>query len=96
MSSPEPELIASLPQGPLTMSQLVGLSSSGLRRLLKAGLKRGMSDADLAAVLEAEWGYAFGSPDAQALLAALQERGWFSQHAPDQIWKTRLGNPVAS
>jgi hypothetical protein len=88
--------VASLPQGPLTMSMLLGLSSSSLRRLLKAGLKRGLNEADLAALVQAEWGSSLEAQDVQGLLAALQERGWLVHHAPEQIWKTRLGNPVAS
>ena len=78
------------------MSMLVGLSSSSLRRLLKAGLKRGLTDADLSALVQAEWGLPLETAEVQTLLAALQERGWFVHHAPEKIWKTRLGNPVAS
>ncbi len=35
---------ATLPSSPLTMSLLVGLESSALRKLLKNGLRRGMTE----------------------------------------------------
>ena len=75
------------------MSLLVGLSSAPLRRLLKAGLKRGLSEADLAELLQADWGWSADSAEAGSLLAALAERGWLIHHAPLQLWKTHLGNP---
>ena len=93
MSSLSAEL-ESLPRAPLTMSMLVALPSARLRRLLKAGLRRGLSEAELAALLHQDWSCDPGSPAAVALLAALVERGWLSQQLPEQIWKTHLGNPL--
>jgi len=76
------------------MSMLVALPSARLRRLLKAGLRRGLSEVELAALLRDDWSCDPGSPEAVVLLTALRERGWLSQQFPEQIWKTHLGNPV--
>ena len=78
-----------LPEGPLSMAGLVALESAPLRRLLKGGLRRGLSTADLAAQLEADWQWNLDSPEAQSLLAALAERGWFA--CEGEVWKTHLG-----
>jgi hypothetical protein len=78
-----------LPVGPLSMSALVALEPPALRRLLKSGLRRGVSTVDLAALLEQEWQWRLDSPPAQALLAALAQRGWFESNG--EIWKTRVG-----
>lgn len=81
--------LETLPQGPLTMSALVALESAPLRRLLKGGLRRGMPHADLAVLLEQEWGLSLDSNEAQSLLQALAKRGWFD--CDRDVWKTHLG-----
>lgn len=86
--------LESLPRGALTMSLLIRLPSPRLRRLLKAGLRRGLSHAELAEVLKRDWGLELDSPDANGLLAALSDRGWLTEQLPQQIWKTHLGNAM--
>ena len=81
--------LENLPQGPLSMAALVGLDSAPLRRLLKGGLRRGLPGADLAVLLEQDWGLTLESAEAQTLLQALGQRGWFD--CDGDIWKTHLG-----
>ena len=81
-----------LPDSPLTMSAMVGLSSSRLRRLLKAGLKRGLRREDLSLILEEDWGLAWEGGAAVSLLAQLADKGWMTYQPEQQVWKTRLGN----
>ncbi len=79
----------SLPTGPLSMASLVAIEPSPLRRLLKSGLRKGISSADLASLFEQDWQCSLDSQVAQDLLAALRQRGWFT---PDgDLWKTHLG-----
>ena len=95
MSSQIPDLDG-LQDGPLTMTLLIGLSSIRLRRLLKAGLKRGVRTDDLRIMLEQDWGMKWDSADASALLDQLASKGWFIQQKEHQIWKTRLGQRTIS
>ena len=81
--------LESLPSGPLTMAVLVALEPAPLRRLLKNGLRCGMVSSDLASLLKEDWQCSFESPEAQALLAALRERGWLGRDG--DLWKTKLG-----
>jgi hypothetical protein len=81
--------LQSLPRGPLSMAGLVAIEPAPLRRLLKSGLRRGISSADLSDLLEQDWQWSWDSPQAQGLLTALQERGWFC--CEGDLWKTRLG-----
>lgn len=81
--------LQTLPDGPLSMTALVAIEPAPLRRLLKSGLRRGISSADLSALLEQDWQWSFQSPEAQGLLAALEHRGWFERDG--DIWKTHLG-----
>ena len=91
MSSLIPDLDG-VPEGPLTMSVLIGLSSVRLRRLLKAGLKRGVGADELRTMLELDWGVAWESVDAVGLLDQLARKGWFTHQQEQQVWKTRLGH----
>jgi len=79
----------SLPSGPLSMAGLLAIEPAELRRLLKGGLRRGLSTDDLQVLLEQEWQSGMDAPPVQALLAALQQRGWFSWDG--DRWKTHLG-----
>lgn len=79
----------SLPTGPLSMAGLLALEPAELRRLLKSGLRRGLSSGDLQALLEQDWQGGLETPPVQALLAALQQRGWFC--CEGDHWKTHLG-----
>ena len=81
---------AALPEGPLTMSALVAVEPAGLRRLLKGGLRRGLSRDDLAALLKNEWQLDWDSQDARALLQALCDRSLFQVSPDGMVWKTRL------
>lgn len=83
-----------LPTGSLSMSTLVALEPASLRRLLKSGLRRGVSSADLAALLAQDWQWSLESPEAQGLLAALAQRGWFA--CEGDLWKTHLGGSSAT
>jgi len=73
------------------MTTLVALEPAGLRRLLKSGLRRGISQEDLAALLKAEWQLEWGSPEARAFLEVLRDRSWFQCSPDGMFWKTRLG-----
>jgi uncharacterized protein YgfB (UPF0149 family) len=81
--------LESLPSGPLSMAGLLALEPAELRRLLKGGLRRGLSTDDLQALLEQDWQAGLEAPPVQALLAALQQRGWF--RCDGDRWKTHLG-----
>jgi hypothetical protein len=73
------------------MSLLVALPSARLRRLLKAGLKRGVGLDELRMILQQDWGLTWESAGAVSLLEQLDLKGWFIYHPELQIWKTRLG-----
>lgn len=79
----------SLPSGPLSMAGLLALEPAELRRLLKGGLRRGLSTDDLQSLLEQDWQGGLEAPPVQALLEALQRRGWFC--CDGDRWKTHLG-----
>ena len=83
--------VASLPTGPLSMAVLLHLEPHPLRRLLKQGLRRGLLQVELDQLLAADWCLAPDSLDAQVLLAALADRGWFLWHPETERWKTHLG-----
>lgn len=72
------------------MGLLVSLEPPALRRLLRSGLRLGLSQDDLDRLLEDDLGLAPQSEAAQLLLAALTERGWFSWNSTTARWKTRL------
>lgn len=71
------------------MATLVSLEPQALRRLLKGGLRRGLSSSDLDLLLQAEWSFSIHSEQASKLLSALEERGWF--RCDGDCWKTHLG-----
>lgn len=79
------------PRTVLSMGLLVSLDPPPLRRLLKAGLRRGLPPEDLDDLLRSDWQIEPGSPDATALIHALQERGWLLWHHETQRWKTHFG-----
>lgn len=81
--------LETLPRGPLSMATLVAMEPAPLRRLLKSGLRRGIASADLAVLLEQDWQWTLESAEAQGLLAALEQRGWFG--CEGDLWKTHLG-----
>ena len=80
-----------LPRIPLTMALMVELEPAQLRRLLKKGLRRGLSTDALRLCLDSDWGLALESESASELLSALRERGWFMQSPDADLWKTHLG-----
>jgi hypothetical protein len=81
-----------LPNSPLTMSLLVGLESSALRKLLKNGLRRGMSEDQIRAFFLDTWHLELESSVAVHLLELLETRGWLTQSAETGLWKTHLGS----
>lgn len=81
-----------LPRGPLTMALMVQLDHAPLRRLLKSGLRRGLSTAELRQCLDSDWGLALESDSARSLLKALQDRRWFISYPDSDVWKTHLGS----
>jgi len=83
---------ATLPSSPLTMSLLVGLESSALRKLLKNGLRRGMTEDQIRAFFLDTWTLELESIEAVQLLGVLETRGWLSQSAETCLWKTHLGS----
>ena len=80
---------AALPAGPLSMASLLALEPAALRRLLKGGLRRGLSGEQLAELLEHDWQCQLDSAEARDLLAELEQRGWLQRDGDH--WKTRLG-----
>jgi hypothetical protein len=81
-----------LPNSPLTMSLLVGLESSALRKLLKNGLRRGMTEDQIRAFFLDTWHLELESSVAVHILALLETRGWLTQSAETGLWKTHLGS----
>ena len=74
------------------MSLLVGLESSALRKLLKNGLRRGMTEDQIRAFFLDTWHLELESSVAVHLLALLETRGWLTQSAATGLWKTHLGS----
>lgn len=74
------------------MSLLVRLEPLGLRKLLKSGLRRGMTDEQLQVHLMDFWQLLPDASDAVCLLHALEERGWLTRLSDSGLWKTRLGS----
>ena len=83
---------STLPSSPLTMSLLVGLESLALRKLLKNGLRRGMTDDQIRAFFLDTWTLELESTEAVQLLGVLETRGWLTQSAETGLWKTHLGS----
>lgn len=81
-----------LPNSPLTMSLLVGLESSSLRKLLKNGLRRGMTEEQIRAFFLETWLLDLESSEAVQLFGVLETRGWLTQSAETGLWKTHLGS----
>jgi hypothetical protein len=71
------------------MGLLVNLEPAPLRRLLKRGLREGLTPAGLEEALVDSFGADLEGPARYALLEALADRGWFLWNG--QHWKTRLG-----
>lgn len=86
MTSFEP---SDLPSGPLSMGLLVSLEPAPLRRLLKRGLREGLTPAGLEQALSESFGPDLEGLPRTALLQALADRGWFVWNG--EHWKTRLG-----
>ena len=81
-----------LPNSPLTMSLLVGLESSSLRKLLKNGLRRGMTEEQIRSFFLETWLLDLESSEAVQLFGVLETRGWLTQSAETGLWKTHLGS----
>ena len=82
----------SLPSAPLTMSLLVGLESAALRKLLKNGLRRGMTEDQIRSFFLDTWTLELESTEAVQLIGTLESRGWLTQSAETGLWKTHLGS----
>ena len=74
------------------MSLLVGLEYPALRKLLKNGLRRGMTEAQIRAFFLDTWTLELESIEAVQLLGVLETRGWLSQSSETGLWKTHLGS----
>ena len=74
------------------MSLLVGLESSALRKLLKNGLRRGMTEDQIRVFFLDTWHLELESSVAVYLLELLETRGWLTQSAETGLWKTHLGS----
>ena len=74
------------------MSLLVGLESSSLRKLLKNGLRRGMTEEQVRAFFLETWLLDLESSEAVQLFGVLKTRGWLTQSAETGLWKTHLGS----
>jgi hypothetical protein len=70
------------------MASLLALEPAGLRRVLKSGLRQGIEDPRLRALVAGELDCEPGAPDVDQLLVQLQERQWLVRQG--EIWKTRL------
>jgi hypothetical protein len=91
-SHPFPKLpeLSPCSQG-LSMAAMLQLEPQPLRRLLKAGLRQGATEEQLAVIFLEGWGLEFQSDLAQSFLVSLEEHGWLQREG--LRWKTRLGKP---
>ena len=80
-----------LPVGPLSMSALVALEPAALRRLLKGGLRLGLTPQALEQLLRDDLQITPHTPEADRLFQALEHRGWWRWDASTGCWRTRLG-----
>ena len=62
--------------GKLSMSKLLGIEPAGLRKLLKAGLRRGSSTEELNDLIASHFEWTPESEESKRLLGHLQEIGW--------------------
>jgi hypothetical protein len=71
------------------MSMLVALEPPVLRRILKAGLRQGISDGDMRQLIRDALVDSKASEPDREILEMLQMRGWLNcEHGR---WKTKLG-----
>ncbi|MAJ60435.1 MAG: hypothetical protein CL936_09960 [Deltaproteobacteria bacterium] len=70
----------------------MGLESSSLRKLLKNGLRRGMTEEQVRAFFLETWLLDLESSEAVQLFGVLETRGWLTQSAETGLWKTHLGS----
>jgi len=82
---------ALLPEGPLSMSTLLALEPAALRRLLKGGLRLGLTPEACEQLLRQDLQLDPDGTEAQQLLQALEQRGWFRWDGTAGRWRTRLG-----
>ena len=74
--------------GKLSMSKLLGIEPAGLRKLLKAGLRRGSSTEELNDLIALHFDWTPESEESKRLLAHLQEIGWLV--FVKERWKTQF------
>jgi hypothetical protein len=74
-----------LPEGAFSMSLMLTLEPPALRKLLKAGLRGGLSEEQLQTHLQD-----FPETERSVVLRQLQERGWLVQK--DDRWVTASGH----
>ena len=74
--------------GKLSMSKLLSIEPAPLRKLLKAGLRRGASPQELNVVIVDQFKWSPDSEEARRLLGHLKDIGWlvFEQ----ERWKTHF------
>ena len=81
--------LQALPAGPLSMATLLTLEPAGLRTVLRAGLRQGISDGDLRQLIGGSLALPGQDEPSALILDALEQRGWLLRQG--DVWKTRLG-----
>jgi hypothetical protein len=74
--------------GKLSMSKLLAIEPEGLRKLLKAGLRRGSSTKELNDLIALHFHWTPESEESKRLLAHLQQIGWLV--LVEKRWKTQF------
>ena len=74
--------------GKLSMAKLLSIEPPALRKLLKAGLRRGSSGQELDELISTHFDWSPESEESKRLLAHLQEIGWLV--FVKERWKTQF------
>ena len=74
--------------GKLSMAKLLSIEPPALRKLLKAGLRRGSSTQELNDLIVSQFDWSPESEESKRLLAHLQEIGWLV--FVKERWKTQF------
>lgn len=77
--------------GSLSMSKLLSLEPLGLRKVLKAGLRRGSTEEEMAVLVSTHLFSSPSSDESKQFFGHLQEIGWIS--LVQGRWKTHFRVP---